>query len=386
MKVSDSKRILITAARSPLALDLARKFYSAGHKVFAADTTKNHLCGYSRAITKNFIVPSPRFQSQRFVDAILNIVKTEKIELVIPIYEEIFYLSKEKHRLPEHCKFFCHDFDVLKNLHNKWLFFKTLRKLDIEAPQTILINNIEDLKSVPFRSHYALKPSYSRASLHVRKMSRHSPAPPINIEPTNPWIAQEWLEGAKFCTYSICHNGEVAAHATYPVRYAIDGNSCITFQAVHNKQVLDWVKNFVKATNFTGQIAFDLVQLSDTRVLPIECNPRATSGVHLFKTDDHLERAFFNETHGIIQPKSGRSRQFAMGMLLYGWKKSSLPNNNIGSYLKNLLTVKDVVFSPADISPFLSQPLIFAGIWMNTRKNKQPIPAALTFENEWNGD
>lgn len=387
MKNNEPKKILLTAARSPLTLDLARKLKAAGHQVYVAETSKLHLCKFSRAVTKSFVVPSPRFNSKGFIDALVEIVEKEKIDLLIPIYEEIFYLSKERHRFPSHCHFFAHDFDTLNKLHNKWLFFTTLQSMGIDAPKSVLIKSKEDLKNIPFTSYYALKPSYSRASLHVKKMGPHSPIPDITIEPKNPWVAQEWLQGDKFCTYSICHEGELVAHAVYPVKFAIDGNSCITFQAVEHKPIMEWIQKFVKAINFTGQIAFDLVQVADGRIMPIECNPRATSGLHLFKSEDRLDKAFLNITSKPIFPKIGRSRQLAMGMLIYGWKKTSLPaNNNFGSFLKTFLTVKDVVFSPKDINPFLSQPLIFAGFWLNTKKHKQPIPAALTFENEWNGE
>ena len=37
------KRILLTGARSPCALELARHLKSAGHQVFAADTSKLHV-------------------------------------------------------------------------------------------------------------------------------------------------------------------------------------------------------------------------------------------------------------------------------------------------------------------------------------------------------
>ena len=120
------------------------------------------------------------------------------------------------------------------------------------------------------------------------------PPPHLEIKSYNPWIAQEWLEGSKYCTYSICHEGSMRAHATYPVRFAIDGNSCLTFEAIEHAGIHEWVEKFAKATNFTGQIAFDFIELPGNKLYAIECNPRATSGVHLFKHENQIDKAFFN--------------------------------------------------------------------------------------------
>ena len=44
---------------------------------------------------------------------------------------------------------------------------------------------------------------------------------------------------------SICRDGKVFAHATYPVGYAIDGNSCLRFESVDHPGILDWITEFV---------------------------------------------------------------------------------------------------------------------------------------------
>lgn len=380
-----AQNILLTAARSPVTLEIARLLHSAGHRIFVADTTTLNTSRFSNSVEKTFLIPSPRFHPQEFLNTLVKIAKDEKISLVIPVYEEILLLAKGKNLFPKECKIFCSSFDLLLELHNKWLFQKKLQQLGIDTPKTFLVKEQKDLDQLDFASPYALKACYSRASLSLKKVSQKSEAESILIESHNPWIAQEWLEGEKFCTYSICQEGQMRAHATYPVKYAIDGNSCLIFESVHHQEILTWIENFIGKIGFTGQIAFDFIQLPNKKIYAIECNPRATSGVHLFKENDRIDRAFFNTDPSLVLAKVGVQKQILHGMLMYGWRKNSFPSNTATHFLKNLLFIQDVVYSSKDPLPFLASPLIFKEIWNTSKKYNITIPAAFTFDYEWNG-
>lgn len=380
------EKILLTAARSPVTLDLARQFDHNGHKVYVTDTTYLNASRFSNSVQETFVAPSPRFNPKEFVDRLIEIVKEKGITLLVPIYEEILLLARERERFPKTCTIFCPSFDMLHMLHNKWLFHRKLLELGIESPKTVLIRSLEDLKNVHFSTSYALKESYSRASLSLKKVRVGQPVPRIKIEPKNPWIAQEWIEGERYCTYSVCQDGVIKAHSVYPVRYAIDGTSCLTFQYIDHPGILKWVESFVGKIGYTGQIAFDFIETPNKKILAIECNPRATSGVHLFNEEDHIDKAFLNENRDLIIPKSREAKQLIPGMLMYGWRKSSYPGNNLLKFLQAFFSIKDVVFSTRDLKPFLAFPIVLGAIWATSRKYKISIPAAFTFDFEWNGE
>lgn len=383
---SSPQKILMTAGRSYLTLDLARQLHAAGHQIYVAETSKRHISFYSNSVVKSFVIPSPRFDSKLFIESLIKIITEEKIDLFIPIYEEILHISKEKDKFPKFCQIFCHSFNELHELHNKWLFYSKLKSLGFDTPKTSLITSQNDLEKTNFSVPFALKACYSRGSINIKKVYPNKPLPKISIEAHNPWIAQEWLEGDKFCTYSICYNGLIKAHSTYPVKFAIDGNSCLTFEVVEHEAILKWIEKFVSAINFTGQIGFDFIELPNKKLYAIECNPRATSGLHLFENVDRIDRAFLNSTNTVIYPQKGINKQIATGMLLYGWKSSAYPGNNLPLFLKTLLSRKDVVFSLDDIKPFLAVPCAFAAIWMKSKKKHLSLPATFTYDYEWNGD
>lgn len=378
------KNILITAGRSWVTLDLARQLNAAGHKIFIADTSNYHVCRFSRATEKSFVVPSPRFEPEKFIDSLVDIVQKHKIDFLLPICEEIFYISKALDKFPAHCTVMSSPFEIMHTLHNKWKFMQLVKELNLNPPETHLVTCKEDLKNIPFKKPYILKPCYSRGSQKIQKVTPPNEPPNIEIENFNPWVAQEWIEGKRYCTYGICQNGIVNAHSIYPVGYAVDGNSCVMFESIDHAGILNWVKEFVRKINFTGQIAFDFIE-DERGLFAIECNPRATSGAHLFKNENEIDKALFQTLKQTITPTPGARKQLAVGMLIYGWRQPPA-NKTFLNFLKDLLTVKDVIFRFNDLMPLAYVPVLFCRyMWLSSKLGIR-VPCTFTYDLEWNGE
>ncbi|OJU80322.1 MAG: hypothetical protein BGO10_00230 [Chlamydia sp. 32-24] len=380
---SEKKTILLTAGRMFLSLDLARKFQHDGHRIIVAETYPLHICRFSNAVNKTYTIPGPKENYQAFISSLKKIVIEEKVDLFIPVFEDVLYLSELKNEFP--CEIFCDDFEKIHELHHKWLFYLLQKKLGIKTPKTFLIEKNEDLKKIDRDCTYALKACYSRASLSIQKLEAHSPISTIEVTPNFPWITQEWIDGERFCSYSICKNGNVLAHSVYPVGYTIDGNSCIIFNSIHHEGILNWIKNFIKTIQFTGQVGFDFIIKND-EIYAIECNPRATAGLHLLETEQGIDKAFFGTTENTILAKDGISRQLLHGMALYGWRKKAFPGNSLKKFSKEFIKHKDVVYSSNDPGPLLSLPLIYLGLWKKSKTLKLPLPATYVYDYEWNGN
>lgn len=378
---SNKQKVLLTGSRSLFTLDLARRLNEEGHRVFTAETSHFHVCRFSNATKRNYVIPSPRFESKEFIDALVNIAKKEKIDWIIPSFEEIFCLSKGLDQFPKTCTLFCAPYQKLNTLHNKWSFNQKIKALGFETPESHLISSLEELKKHSLAVPYILKPCYSRAAQRIHKIDLGDPLPNLSMDPSNPWVAQEWIKGKKFCSYSIVHKGVISAHCVYPIDFSIDDSSGLNFKAVDHPKIFDWVKSFVKKEMFTGQIAFDFIEKEDGRLYSIECNPRGTSGLHLFHKKDGLSSAFFNPSKKLVEPKLGASKQIAFGMLLYGWKKK-----NFITFLKHLFTNVDVIFSLKDLRPFFFQLVLFSVYVVRSFKLRKRLPQMFTFDIDWNGE
>jgi predicted ATP-grasp superfamily ATP-dependent carboligase len=375
--------ILLTGGRAPATLELARAFHRAGHTVFMAESLRGHLSEPSNAIQKNFVIPPPRQQMPGFIKALKDIIVQNKIDLLVPTCEEVFYIAMGREVFP--CKVFVDSIQKLKTLHNKWSFVIEAIEHELPIPETILVANQDDLlQAFAQWRGLVLKPVYSRFA------SRTLVLPPLkkalsSMMFDSPWIAQEHIKGHQYCTYSICHNGHITAHTAYRSEFTAGRGSTVVFQHVDHPATFNWAKTFVKGTQFTGQIAFDFMQTSDGRVIALECNPRTTSGVHLLAGNPEFVNSFFNESMPPITAEDHSSHMLSTAMLLYGLP-ASVRNGHIGGWFRTFFSSDDVIFDMKDPRPFFLQfRSIFHYLKFAKDNGISPLQAS-TYDIEWNGE
>ncbi|MGL4199028.1 MAG: hypothetical protein ACRCSX_14830, partial [Allorhizobium sp.] len=139
--------VLITGARAPVALHLARLFHGAGWRVLLADTPAKPISAASRTCDGYFRLPPPRFQSKHYGDVVEGLVKRENVSLVVPTCEEIFYLAAAWRERRMTARLFAPDTDVLARAHNKFAFIELCKSLKLATPHTVLLQNGADLAS-----------------------------------------------------------------------------------------------------------------------------------------------------------------------------------------------------------------------------------------------
>ena len=151
-------------------------------------------------------------------------------------------------------------------------------------------------------------------------------------------------------------------------------------------QVRSYVAQFVSDWQYTGQIGFDFIKDSSGQLWVIEGNPRATSGVHMFGSEQGLSGNMVAEEVGdCIEATPNRCYQVGLAMLLFGLLDAA-QRLEIGQYLAKLLTSRDVLFRWQDPLPTLCLPLTLVElIWISVCEGKS-LQQASTFDIEWNGD
>jgi hypothetical protein len=198
------------------------------------------------------------------------------------------------------------------------------------------------------------------------------------------WVAQEFIAGRQFCSYSVCQNGKITAHATYPTIFTAGRGATIAFEPVDHPEIFSWVKTFVERFGVTGQMSFDFIQSEDGQVYALECNPRATSGVHLLASHPQFIESFFRaEPAELITPLKNK-KMLASAMLVYGLP-AVLANGTFRAWLETFLHSDDVIWDAKDPLPFLLQfrSLLFYSK-LARKKRISPLEAS-TFDIEWNG-
>ena len=381
------KRILLTGGRAPVALELARLFSRAGHVVLMAESVRWPLTRPSRAITRHYQVPPPNRQPDAYVNALLEIIQQEKIDFLLPTCEELFYVAHGYEQLAAHCHLFVEPLARLRPLHNKWHFVQRAQRYGLTVPPTRLLTNQADVWAIWQQADdLVFKPVYSRfASQTIIRPQKREIISSIKPTAQQPWVAQAFIDGQQLCTYTLAYKGRLVAHTAYPTEFTAGQGATILFRHIEHPAAFKWVKTFVEHEQFTGQIAFDFIETKDKHLFALECNPRATSGLHLLAQDADFSHSFFNPNRPLFTPSSAEPVMLATAMLLYG-----LPTIRSWDQFKQWASYfgrsRSILFHRNDPLPALFQ---FVGVanflWWSMKHRVTPLQAS-TFDIEWNGE
>ena len=390
------KRILITGARAPVSIDLSRRFHAAGHKVLLCDSVRFPIGRFTNQRHSSHRVPSPRYDTAGFIFELNRIIDEHQIDLVIPTSEECFYLSAYREDL--HCPCLIESLQLLESLHNKFTFSQTYENEFASAPRTDLLPTTNDLHMyMPQSENFVFKPVYSRfADLALVGPSK-SKLSQLNFEPAQAWVAQEKVEGTEVSSFSLANKGRLLAHSSYTTPYRAGQGAGIFFEPLENMDILNYVEAFLRQTNFTGQIGFDFIIDSEDQPWVIECNPRATSGIHLFAPDSNLCEAYLSvldaptatddprrDEYADYVPMQPDVRMIGAAMPFWGGLQSILRRQPL-KFIRDFRSAKDVLTDKNDRQPLFYLPLTMAELGFNAVRKLHSLQAASTDDMEWNG-
>lgn len=368
--------VLITLGRLPKGLDLARSFHRLGWRVIVAEPFRWHLSAMSNAVARRYTVTAPAVSRERYLDELRDIVLKEGVDLVVPVSEEIMHASHLAGRLPVGVQLYSMPPEVLMPLHDKLQFIGRCRDYGVAAPATCALGTpgAADLAQA---GDHIVKPVYSCSGRGVL-FRRQGEALP-DVVPGQPAIVQRWVKGNVLSTFSIAAAGRPLVTVVY--RGAVmSGTVSVCFERVteadpQHRAVIEWVNRFIAGAGFTGFISFDLVVDEDGQAHGIECNPRATSGLHFVDPDD-LARAVVLPDAALDGAQPVRFRKPLLMQQFYPCltevQKSMFSPKAFGpDFRRNLsrfLKARDVTWGWRDPLPFITMPLTASQIiWLSMR-------------------
>jgi hypothetical protein len=199
-------------------------------------------------------------------------------------------------------------------------------------------------------------------------------------------VVQEFITGQQICTYSVAHNGHITAHATYRTEFTVGQGATIVFQAIDHPTSWAWVEQFVHREQFTGQIAFDFIETESNELFAIECNPRTTNGVLLFRNHPDIISAFIDHAQPCLKPPDEQSVMISLGMLLFVLPSQVKSWPALRRWLEVFSTSRGVVFNYQDPLPALLQIISLGQFFLRSVQHKVDLRKASTLEIEWNGE
>jgi glutathione synthase/RimK-type ligase-like ATP-grasp enzyme len=379
------KRVLVTSSRTPFALDMVRKLADRGHAVYASDTYEAAPGSHSRYLAGHFVTPAPDEDTARFVDEVERIVVDREVDVIVPSFEEAFFLATRHSRLSAATTLYTGRFEQLARLHDKSAFQRMASELGVATPETVLARSNDELREGIERfPRYFARAAFSRGGVslltNTGPLAGHMPIEDCHPTAESPWLVQEFVDGPMVCTYSTVHGGRVTAHCTYRAPRQWEHSTGISFRSVDGEASLRVVERIAGALDYTGQLSFDFVDGSGGLSI-IECNPRTTDGALLMSADELAEGILEpGDATRLVEPGKEVELDFAVFGQMFSEGLKEVPGS-----VHDLLRVRGAGEGWRDMLPTLYSFLAFAHHERMSRREHEQLFAAMADDLCWNG-
>ncbi len=351
-----ARTVLISGGKMTKALQLARSFHAAGHRVVLVESAKYRWTGhrFSNAVDRFYTVP--KAQDPAYADALLDIVRREGVDVYVPVCSPAssVYDALAKPLLAPYCDVLHPDHVTVEMLDDKAAFARAAEKLQLSVPDTHRLTAPEQVLDavIPAGRPYVLKSiAYDPVNrLDLTHLPLATPAQTLAfarskpIAEDRPWILQEFVAGQEYCTHATARHGRLQV-------YCCCRSSAfqLNYESVDHPGIEEWVRDFIAAHDLTGQVSFDFMEDADGRVYAIECNPRTHSAITMFYNHPELARAYLEDDVELVRPlPSSRPTYWLYNEI---WRVLSKP----ATALERLAVIrhgKDAIFDLDDPLPF----------------------------------
>ncbi|MGB3753213.1 MAG: hypothetical protein WA954_04860 [Parerythrobacter sp.] len=303
-KVSRGKTVIVGGGKMTKALQLARSFNDAGHRVILTESAPYWMTAhrFSSAVHRFAIVPEP--EDEAYAAALAELARDEEADLFVPVSSPVGSLfdAQAAAHLPTRCKTFHVAADTIGKLDDKHQFAETAAALGLAAPKSVRITDPAQVASYDFSGEtrqFILKSirydPVRRLDLtklplaSAKKTAAYANSLPISRD--NPWVMQEFIPGTEYCTHGAFRDGALTVHAccessAFQVNYA----------HLDIPEIEAWVRRYGAALELTGQASFDFIRAADDgRYYAIECNPRTHSAITMFHDHPGLAGAYLGD-------------------------------------------------------------------------------------------
>ena len=374
MQQQDAKTVLLTLGRLPVGLDIARSFAAAGWRVLVAEPWSMHLSRMSNTVSECFRVTSPVVDPERYLDDLEALIAAHDVQLVVPVSEESMHVAALRDRIPAPIEVFCADQERMLALHDKYRFIRMAAEYGLRVPRSSLADAAEAAEVVA--NVYVSKP---RLSCSGRGVVIHRPGEAV--PPSPQLLLQEHLDGEHHSSFAIARDGQVLVSSVYRGT-VMDGSVAVGFERVADTAVIDaWVAQFVEHSGHTGFIAFDFIVDSAGQAAAIECNPRATSGIH-FVARPALAAAILGEppVSQSLRDEQHLTESYSCFTATLG---ALFSRRSFRKTLARLRQARDVTWSRSDPWPFLLMMISTWRIIWTALFTRHSFAAAAVLDIEW---
>jgi len=278
--------VLVTYARVRSALATIRCLGKHNIDIVAADDRTPSTSFYSKYVDSSFIYPSYKSSPRQFIDCLNRNIEKRKIDVLMPISEETYIVSKYKEHIKK-AKVPVPEYNSIALANNKSKLLAFADSLGINIPKTYRVTKIEELhkisetveypaviKLVEGRGSKGLQYVYSKSEL-IEKYKYT--VEKFKLDSANYPLIQQYLKGSGFGVSILFNHGDARASFTHKrIReYPMSGGPSTARVSIKYPQIEKFARTLLEEMNWHGvaMVEFKYDELTKKPYL-LEVNPR----------------------------------------------------------------------------------------------------------------
>lgn len=212
-------RALITSASTRVAYCICKNLARHGIQAVVADFDPLAMSFLSRYASGRYVYTSPFLDEIKFVEDLLQIIIKEKIDVLIPVLEETYFVARHRAILAPHVRIFMADYSKLISLHDKRSLKYIAGRLGVSMPMTV---ELEDAlaQGFPTGFHFpaVLKPKQGGGGWAVMEVNGTSAIKMMAAQPDfspDRYLVQEKIDGPIAGVAMLYNDGALVASDSY---------------------------------------------------------------------------------------------------------------------------------------------------------------------------
>jgi len=141
---SQKPKILLSEGSSCRSREAITALGLAGHRVELVSSTPMSLGRFSRFVSRVHRAPASGADPDGYLAAVIDIVKTENIDAVIPVHEQAYLFAAARKLLPAGVGMALADFAAFEQVQSKARLATLLTQLKVPQPDTEVVRSADD--------------------------------------------------------------------------------------------------------------------------------------------------------------------------------------------------------------------------------------------------
>jgi predicted ATP-grasp superfamily ATP-dependent carboligase len=277
------EKILITDGRSLATLAIARSLGEKNLEVHCGEEFRNNITFFSRYVKKRVIYPSPQRCPDEFVRKILDLVKAERYDMLMPVRDETsLLLSRHEDELTKYTNLYLANFETMRMFRDKGETVQLAMDKEVPCPKTYFPENtsIQKIKEdAPYP--VLIRPrvsSGSRGIEYVRSRGEFDAAYHNVKRDYGEPIIQEHISKKGYCTACLLldrDSREIASFTYERVKeYPVSGGPTVVGISCRNHAIKEYALKLLRGVGWTGVAEVEFIIDAKGEPKLLEVNPR----------------------------------------------------------------------------------------------------------------